>query len=302
MTAPKTIEEFKAFCAERNMPLEKMRFFIGEDYKPPRAFGIYACGDGTFVVYKNKDDGSRAIRYQGTDEAQACAILFEKMVSEIKKRGLTIAADCDYPQTIPDMVATVKKQKIPMKKLGFVIGENTDKPKQTGVYRSYDGFIVYANDADGNRTELYNGYEESDACRIFFKNLLTAQSRAWVRKQKRNKIISIILVIAIMLLIVLASFNKYKNGYYVDGDDVYYCLNDSWYYLDDGYWYAYGYDWDYWDEPDDYYYGEDYAFYDSDWDFENSSYYQEYEESRNNSSSSGYDSWDSSDTDWSSDW
>ena len=38
---PQTIEELKDFCAKHNLPLEEMRFFIGVDYKKPRAFGIY---------------------------------------------------------------------------------------------------------------------------------------------------------------------------------------------------------------------------------------------------------------------
>ena len=59
---PQTLEELKDFCARHNLPLEQMRFFIGEDYKKPKAFGIYQDGDGNFVVYKNKADGSRAIR------------------------------------------------------------------------------------------------------------------------------------------------------------------------------------------------------------------------------------------------
>ena len=41
------------YCAERGMPLLKMRFFIGEDYRNPKAFGIYRDGKHV-VVYKNK--------------------------------------------------------------------------------------------------------------------------------------------------------------------------------------------------------------------------------------------------------
>jgi len=49
---PRTIEELRAFCAAKGMPLEKMRFFIGTDERSPRAFGIYREGN-TFTVYKN---------------------------------------------------------------------------------------------------------------------------------------------------------------------------------------------------------------------------------------------------------
>ncbi|MEZ3454703.1 MAG: zinc ribbon domain-containing protein [Oscillospiraceae bacterium] len=83
---PKTIEELKAFCAKHGLPLEKMRFFIGEDYKSPKAFGIYRDSDGCFVVYKNKADGTRAVRYRGADEAYAVNEIYQKMKSEILKR------------------------------------------------------------------------------------------------------------------------------------------------------------------------------------------------------------------------
>ncbi len=84
---PKTIEELRQYCEVRKMPLERMRFFIGEDYRPPKAFGIYR--DGTsFVVYKNKADGSRAVRYHGPDEAYAVNELFEKLLSECHNRNI----------------------------------------------------------------------------------------------------------------------------------------------------------------------------------------------------------------------
>ena len=83
---PQTIEELKDFCAKHDLPLEEMRFFIGVDYKKPRAFGIYQDGDGNFVVYKNKADGSRAIRYKGTDEAYAVHELYLKMQSEVQNQ------------------------------------------------------------------------------------------------------------------------------------------------------------------------------------------------------------------------
>lgn len=83
---PKTIEELQAYCASRGMPLERMRFFIGEDYKQPRAFGIYRDGP-VFVVYKNKADGSRAIRYRGPDEAHAVGELYDKLMAEHELRS-----------------------------------------------------------------------------------------------------------------------------------------------------------------------------------------------------------------------
>ena len=84
---PKTIEELKEYCAERGMPLLKMRFFIGEDYRNPKAFGIYRDG-GDFIVYKNKANGQRAIRYQGPNEAFAVNELFSKLLEECHNRGI----------------------------------------------------------------------------------------------------------------------------------------------------------------------------------------------------------------------
>ena len=85
--APKTIEELKAYCQREGMPLEKMRFFVGVNYQLPRAFGIFRDGD-RFVVYKNKDDGSRAIRYQGPDEAYAVNELYLKLLDECHIRNI----------------------------------------------------------------------------------------------------------------------------------------------------------------------------------------------------------------------
>ena len=83
---PKTIEELKEFCRRKNLPLEQMRFFIGQDYKQPKAFGIYKDNDGNFVVYKNKGSGERVERYRGKDEAYAVNEIYQKLRSEIQIR------------------------------------------------------------------------------------------------------------------------------------------------------------------------------------------------------------------------
>ena len=86
-TRPCTIEQLRDFCAYNEMPLERMRFFVGEDYKEARAFGIYR-EDDRFVVYKNKADGSRAVRYNGPDEARAVGELYDKLLDECHKRDI----------------------------------------------------------------------------------------------------------------------------------------------------------------------------------------------------------------------
>lgn len=82
---PKTIEELQAWYESKGLPPAKTtRFFIGEDYKGARAFGIYHDKTtGNFVVYKNKDSGERAVRYEGTDEAYAVNELYQRLKQEI---------------------------------------------------------------------------------------------------------------------------------------------------------------------------------------------------------------------------
>lgn len=85
---PHTVKELAEYCAERNMPLHRMRFFIGENYTKPKAFGIYQNDAGEFVVYKNKADGSRSIRYRGYDEEYAVKELYLKLLDECHSRSI----------------------------------------------------------------------------------------------------------------------------------------------------------------------------------------------------------------------
>ncbi|MDO5573510.1 MAG: zinc ribbon domain-containing protein [bacterium] len=90
---PKTIEELKTWCTEKNIPLKDARFFIGEDYRGARAFGIYYDEKTeNYVVYKNKSDGSRAVRYEGKDEAYAVNELYQKLKEEILNQKQRISA------------------------------------------------------------------------------------------------------------------------------------------------------------------------------------------------------------------
>ena len=87
-SVPVTIEELQKFIAEKNIPAEKIRFFIGVDYREPKAFGIYRDEmTGNFVVYKNKADGTRAVRYEGKDEAYAVNEIYQKLREEINRNN-----------------------------------------------------------------------------------------------------------------------------------------------------------------------------------------------------------------------
>ncbi len=102
---PKTIPELQQFCARHRLPLAKMRFFIGQDYRQPRAFGIYEDEDGNFVVYKNKADGSRAIRYRGKDEAYAVNEIYQKMKAEVTNQRSHRAAASANPYSPANVVS-----------------------------------------------------------------------------------------------------------------------------------------------------------------------------------------------------
>lgn len=84
---PKTIEELKRWAEENKLPLNEMRTFIGEDYRGAKAYGIYKDETtGTFIVYKNKADGTRVIRYQGDDEAYAVNELYQKIKERVAQQ------------------------------------------------------------------------------------------------------------------------------------------------------------------------------------------------------------------------
>lgn len=85
---PQSIREMKEYCEERELPLEQLRFFIGEDYREPRAYGIYKAGENRYIAYKNKADGSRSIRYDGPDEAFAVSEILAKLLESCRKRGI----------------------------------------------------------------------------------------------------------------------------------------------------------------------------------------------------------------------
>lgn len=81
ITQPKTIEELKLWYKQMNLPPEETtRFFIGKDHRAAKCYGIYQDPDtNKFVVYKFKADGTRAVRYEGDDEAYAVNEIFQKL-------------------------------------------------------------------------------------------------------------------------------------------------------------------------------------------------------------------------------
>lgn len=170
---PRTIEELKEYCAERGMPLLRMRFFIGEDYRQPKAFGIYKDGD-EFVVYKNKANGQRAVRYRGTNEEYVVNELFQKLLQECHNRGI-------YPDEKPvekpkrsGSINVVKNVVFPIAVTllgaGFVFGTVAYQHKNDGYYVVNNQEVYYHlgenwyHDSGSDWHEVsdfpYEGYEE----------------------------------------------------------------------------------------------------------------------------------------------
>jgi hypothetical protein len=150
---PCTIAQLKDFCAYHGMPLERMRFFVGEDYQQARAFGIFQDGD-RFVVYKNKDDGSRAVRYNGPDEAFAVGELYDKLLDECHKRDIwPDGKPADYEKRMKSekrrMVAIAMVVVMLMGIVGFIFLKiQAREHANDGYYRFNDAGIYYCYGGD----------------------------------------------------------------------------------------------------------------------------------------------------------
>ncbi len=278
---PRTIEELKQWYEDRNLPPEEItRFFIGKDIREARAFGIYQDGSD-FIVYKNKNDGSRAIRYQGTDEAYAVNELYLKLKSEIlnqKSRNLGRSGNrSGNPLSFTSMIMIFVSL--------IAVGS-------AGVMLPAWAFGILG-------------------IALLFCVILFA-------KDMKKMIFSVTILVlvaftgSIAFLMGYRSAHKYdgyythgNNYYYFQGHDVYHYDNDDWYYYDtyDNFTESY---------PDYNYISDDYNGYGDYSDFSETEYYDDrWDSSSSSSSDSDYDSdydwgwdsdWDSGGTDWDSDW
>ena len=180
---PETIDELKEYCAERGMPLLRMRFFIGEDTKEPRAFGI--CRDGDrFLVYKNKADGSRAVRYNGPDEAYAVREIYNKLLDECRARGINPDGTSAAKGTRSMSDASRSFSRSPVRKathgksgsakplflfIGVfllvlifmkIAGNREIQPLKNGYYRDKYATLYYYEDQYSNSYSDWHAYDE----------------------------------------------------------------------------------------------------------------------------------------------
>ncbi len=143
---PQTIEELKQWYVEHNLPPEETtRFFIGKNHPGPYAFGIYKNDiTGEFIVYKNKSDGSRAIRYQGRDEAFAVNELYLKLKDEIANQKGVNRSGGRQVELMSRRAVTIIMVVICI--LPFLIGSiiSLNTPDR-GYYNYNDSYYYYQN-------------------------------------------------------------------------------------------------------------------------------------------------------------
>lgn len=278
---PRTIEELKKWYEDRKLPpYEVTRFFIGIDFPAPRAFGIYE-ENGEFVVYKNKGDGSRAIRYRGKDEAYAVNELYEKLKSEIlNQKGVKSGAKKDDEGVLPCVFGTFG-----------VVG--------VAVLGAFVNLKPYILAAIGGAVVLI-------IVSIIFHKI--TKKDFFFNAEYRIAKWCIFLLAAVLIFLPLLRY--FTPKYFIYDENVYVKYQNDYY----------EYDYDYYDyypvydippviesNPADYRMDKDDYAWDSDYTFEDSYYYEENFASSDSSSDSGYDwdssyDWDSGSTDWGSDW
>ncbi|MBR2289705.1 MAG: hypothetical protein IJ867_03665 [Clostridia bacterium] len=159
---PQTIEELKQWYKDRNLPDENItRFFIGKNYTKAKAFGIYQDEKtGNFVVYKNKANSIRVIRYEGPDEAKAVTELYLKLKEEIANQKNRIAAEKKYNS--PEAKKRRKKEKWRnFRFVALIYGVFIGIPLLIGILTPSRGYYYY-NDSyyyyQNSSWYLYNDY------------------------------------------------------------------------------------------------------------------------------------------------
>ena len=174
---PTTIKELQEWYSAHNLPpYEVTRFFIGKDYKEPKAFGIYKDeSTGKFVVYKNKDTGERKIRYEGKDEKYAVNELYLKLKEEIaNQKSNNSSKHTNFSKYHPLFIMLITYIIMFLFTISIIIAGFMYIPSR-GYYNINDNEYYYVNgnwyiyddydwrstkkpDYDGNIRSYYDGY------------------------------------------------------------------------------------------------------------------------------------------------
>ncbi len=268
---PLTIAQLQQWYKDRGLPPYKTtRFFIGEDYRGARAFGIYKdTKTGNFVVYKNKDNGKRAVRYEGTDEAYAVNELYQRLKQEIiqqkqhnirKKGNAAASGSSKKPRrrsrsksllrsllhtiflSVRITLISVVGSFVLLLVIGFVIDFVEDTPKD-GYYRFDDTvYCHYTHSEPTGKTEwfLYDEDQQEWSQQIADSDLPSELER---NKQAKNYFLSAevpeeLAGRSFEESLVFADINAgaVHSGYYSYAETTYYYLGSGsysdWYYFD----------------------------------------------------------------------
>ncbi len=82
---PVTIDELRDYCNKSGISLYQLNFYLGSDHIGSNAHGIYKdYWTGDFIAYKNLEDGSKEVLYQGTDEAKGVKKLYDCLLNVLQ--------------------------------------------------------------------------------------------------------------------------------------------------------------------------------------------------------------------------
>lgn len=130
---PVTIEELKDLCTQRGINLYQLGFYLGSDHIGPNAYGIYKdYWTNDFIVYRNIEDGSKTVLYQGQDEKEA----IEKISEQLNKVLLNTGAE---DTKAPDIDGNSEAEDSP-----YVSAKN-QSPDIESVYSDDDHLDSYAD-------------------------------------------------------------------------------------------------------------------------------------------------------------
>ena len=160
---PSTIEELKEWYIANNLPPEETtRFFIGKNILEKRAFGIFRDMDGSVVVYKNKDDGTRAVRYRGPDEALGVNELWIRLKQEIhnQKGHLKAGTAAGKARRRKSSKRIFSLVILDLKLASFAMRNINSRDR--GYYRYNDEYYYYSHSTWYRYDDLYDTWMTAD--------------------------------------------------------------------------------------------------------------------------------------------
>lgn len=154
---PVTIEELKDLCAQRGINLYQLGFYLGSDHIGPNAYGVYKdYWTSDFIVYKNIEDGSKEVLYQGQDEATAVSKINEQLQKVLVNAGAeNIETEDIGSEDIAGISGTGDSS---------YVGEENQSPYRNNVYSEDDNLNSYGDSesSDDNHLNSHGDSGSSD--------------------------------------------------------------------------------------------------------------------------------------------